>query len=388
MPNDTKEAPGEIVKTDKAQANTEETRQIGSDTHLYAEQQNHKETELRQCMRRFVVAFRQSKCEPIKIADEGTFQLRHGLTLIRSELASTYQSQVYPAKRQMPFLSTATIKPADPTEGEIVARLTVLDKCFPSYRKHFCEHSIKLIKFLGTPVQGEGTKHPQTATLRHASLVRVFETFVSDKKAYIFMEQFPSAPLSTSIKLGSGLTFNETHQIARQVADALFFLSRNGLAHLNVRADNFLWNQDQQIKLVGLSRLFVFWDIDLEQKILHKSISEKNYMDHFPPEVCKEDVDFDASLVDSFSFAVLLYQMLVREKPFTKWHPFNGKENMEKLWKENCKANHDRMKIIPAPVMNLLQLLLTSKPEERPKMEQLLEHPFFQAYFGKVNETA
>src|SRR5699024_5119590 len=98
----------------------------------------------------------------------------------------------------------------------------VLDKCFIDYRKHLLEHSLKLIKYLGTP--DSASKSP---ALRHKSLVRIFEVFNSDKKVYIFMEQLPeaTATLSARIKQAAGLTLAEVTATAKQIGDALLFLS-------------------------------------------------------------------------------------------------------------------------------------------------------------------
>ena len=344
-----------------------------------ADEKSRKQTE-RLEMRKLLLAFRNAKCDPIKIVDEDTLPMRHGLVINRTIMAGTYQGQIYPAKREKPRLHNAVVKPENPAESQMVVRITVLDKCFIDYRKHLCENSIKWIKFLGTAESVLNGADPcQPAPLRHPSLVRVFDTFVTDKKAYIFMEQLPSSPLSAKIKFGDGLTLAETQDIARQVSDALLFLSRRYLAHLNVRADNFLLDSKKQVKLVGLSRLFLYWDSDRDQKAMHKSINEKNYMDHFPPEVCKEDVDFDPSLIDSFSFGVLLHQMLTREKPFIKWQPYKGDEDMQQLWKEHCIENKDLMKPISPLMLNLLERMLASKPQDRPSIEQVVKDDFFTA---------
>src|SRR5699024_5062847 len=116
----------------------------------------------------------------------------------RTAIASTYQSQIYPAKRERARVGAS--KPNDSAaEVKMSVRITVLDKCFTDYRKHLCETSLKLIKFLGTP---ESTTGSLPTTLRHPSLVRVFETFLSPKKAYIFMEELPQGTLSMRIQAG------------------------------------------------------------------------------------------------------------------------------------------------------------------------------------------
>ena len=348
------------------------------------------EAEWREKARRTLAIFRRAKTEPVVIADEETFQLRHGLVINRIAISSTYHSQIYPVKRERPRLNSGASKPNDSADLKLAVRVTVLDKCFTNYRKHLCETSLKLIKFLGTPESASEvtTKSPTTglqpATLRHPTLVRIFETFLSDNKVYIFMEELPQGTLSVRIK--AGMSVDEVQSVGRQIGNALFFLHGISLAHLNVRSDNFMWDDSKQVKLVGLSRLFQWWDPDLEQKILHKPILDKNYVDHFPSEVAKEGVDFDASVVDVYSLGVLLYLMLVREK-FHKTH-FKGNEDMKTVWDEVCAIKKDKMKPLSDEVKALLSRIIACKPQERPKLEQLLEDPFFKAGGETANITS
>ena len=388
-------------KDKKAQAVAEETRQADETrkkteeearlkaqkeaeekARAAAELKARQEAEWREKMRKTLAFFHRCKTDPTVIADEETFQLRHGLVINRSVMASTYQSQIYPVKREKPRLGGGgSPKPNNEVaDQKMVVRVTVLEKCFTGYRKHMCEFSLKLIKFLGTP------ESPGQPALRHPSLVRVFDTFISDKKVYIFMEELPSATLSARIKTGPAMSFVEVQNTARQICDAILFLNRSGLAHLNVRADNFVWDDAKQVKLIGLSRIFQWWDPDLEQKIPHKAIPDKNYADHFPPEVSKDD--FDSSLVDIFSFGALLYQMLVREKPFHGQYPFKGNEDLKAIWEGICAAKKDKMKMISAEVKTFLGQMVACKPEERLKLDQVLESAFFQAPAADANDAS
>ena len=326
------------------------------------------------------------------IADEEVFANRHGLIINRSVLATTYQSTVYPAKRVAPKIGGSPApQPDDPAESSMVVRVTVLEKCYTDYRKHLLAESLKLAKYLGTPEPSAsaaaGGGGLQTAApsseilaLRHPALVRVFDTFVSEKKAYMFMEQLSTISLSALIKVDPGLSLDDTQTFGRQICDALNFLNRLGLAHLNVRSDNILWNEGkQQMKLSGPSRLFVCWDVDLEAKILHPRINNHNYVDHFPPEVVGKGADFDPSLVDVYSFAALLHQMLVREKLFVRQMPFHGTESTKELWEGHLLERKEKLKRVPESAMALLKQIVPVKAEERPSLQQVLQCAFFSA---------
>lgn len=346
-----------------------------------AEEKAKVDAEWKEKERRFLGLFRRAKwAEASVIADEEAFSIRHGLLINRSVIASTYQASVYPAKRVAPKVSCASV-PArdDPFESSMIVRVTVLEKCFTDYRKHLIAHSLKVIKFLGTAESLADGSHTASTALRHPALVRVFDTFISEKKAYIFMEQLSIISLYNRIKMGPGLSLEDAQTNGRQICDALNFLNRLGLAHLNVRSDNILWNEQMQVKLSGPSRLFIFWDSDLDAKIMHPRINNPNYVDHFPPEVVVKGDDFDASLVDVYSLAVLLFQMLTREKLFMRRMPFHGNESTKDLWQEDVIARKDKLKGIPEAGMSLLKQIVPCKPEERPSLQQVLESAFFSA---------
>ena len=347
------------------------------------------DAEWKEKQRRFFALYRRAKqAEPKVIADEEVFANRHGLIINRSVLATTYQSTVYPAKRVAPKIGGSPApQPDDPAESSMVVRVTVLEKCYTDYRKHLLAESLKLAKYLGTPeplasaaAGGAASPSSEILALRHPALVRVFDTFVSEKKAYMFMEQLSTISLSALIKVDPGLSLDDTQTFGRQICDALNFLNRLGLAHLNVRSDNILWNEGkQQMKLSGPSRLFVCWDVDLEAKILHPRINNHNYVDHFPPEVVGKGADFDPSLVDVYSFAALLHQMLVREKLFVRQMPFHGTESTKELWEGHLLERKEKLKRVPESAMALLKQIVPVKAEERPSLQQVLQCAFFSA---------
>lgn len=133
------------------------------------------------------------------------------------------------------------------------------------------------------------------------------------------------------------------------------------------------------MKLSGPSRLFVCWDVDLEAKILHPRINNHNYVDHFPPEVVGKGADFDPSLVDVYSFAALLHQMLVREKLFVRQMPFHGTESTKELWEGHLLERKEKLKRVPESAMALLKQIVPVKAEERPSLQQVLQCAFFSA---------
>ena len=361
-----------------------------------AEEKALKKTEQRRtALRHFLTIYNKADTKPIEISDEETFKMRFGLVIDRRECTSTYHSMIYPVRADKPEIAGNRQKPVETGIEKMVVRVTLLDRCSADYRRHILKDSLRTIKFFGSNLDpATSPTSTSAAPLRHSSLVRVWDVFICNNKIYIFMEELPQCTLASLIKQkkkpiddgkNNPLTNATIHQFGRQVGEALSFLHDSAFAHLNVRSDNFVvvgWTNDlqqkAQIKMVGLSQLYIYWDPDQEQVIRHKPIKGRNYFDHLPSEVFKVNSDFDPLPVDVFGLGVLMYQMMVGDKPFSKQHPFKGGEDMQKAWVDHCRDYKNQMIVILPSCLALMQQILgVSKPEDRPSLDKILQHEYF-----------
>jgi len=97
-------------------------------------------------------------------------------------------------------------------------------------------------------------------TLKHPNIVRVLDVFEDNGTAYYVMELLEGENLGAYIrKRGAPLAPFETCELLIPVIDAMEYLHRNTLLHLNIRPDNILLSRtDAGIKpcLIGFSAAF------------------------------------------------------------------------------------------------------------------------------------
>lgn len=82
---------------------------------------------------------------------------------------------------------------------------------------------------------------------------------------------------------------------------------------------------------------------------------------------------------DVYCLGIVLYELFYFKSPF---HASN-KDNMFKNIKEGSVKFNEKTRVIPNDAKELITLLLKGK-NERPKIEEVLKHPFVEKYhFGK-----
>ncbi|OTF77549.1 kinase-like protein, partial [Euroglyphus maynei] len=86
------------------------------------------------------------------------------------------------------------------------------------------------------------------------------------------------------------------------------------IAHLNLRLDNVIFDQHRNIRLIGLSRSFCYFNLDQEKFVKAKRVAPTVVYDHLPPE-CFDDDDFEPCRADVWSFGLLIYEAVTRTNP-------------------------------------------------------------------------
>ena len=226
-----------------------------------------------------------------KINDEGVLESRFRYTFSR---------------RNAVFSKDHIICPAKQGDKDMTVQIFTLSQMNRFVKDHFKIETVKVIKYLGS----------EQVVNQNPNMERVFEVYLSSDKVYIFLDEIASSRknLSTINPMGEA----EAKPIARQVGDAVNFLHLKGIAHLSVKPENILIDQDSsQVKLTDSKLYFIYWDVINKMPIeirtaLIKGDYDSKTFPYLPPEVFTNET-WDGSKVDIWSWEVIICYRLSPE---------------------------------------------------------------------------
>lgn len=203
--------------------------------------------------------------------------------------------------------------------------------------------------------------------LSHANIVTIFDVGKQDDLYYIAMEYVVGQGLDEVLAQKGVLTFAEVARLALELGSALDYAHAQGVVHRDIKPANVLVTEDGSVKITdfGLAKL--------EATTLTRTgalIGTPAYMS--PEQVGGHTI---TGKTDQFSLAILLYQALTGERPFTGDSPSTI---MYKIAHEEplpaCQLN----KSLPQAVDHVLLRGLRKNTDERfstcTEMAQRLGH--------------
>src|SRR5262249_46584994 len=147
--------------------------------------------------------------------------------------------------------------------------------------------------------------------------------------AYIFMEYVNGSSLEKMLRARSLPENAALLHFLRQVAEALDYAHRKGIVHRDIKPANIIISEGGQ----GVERMAKIADFGVAKFVSHEMthsgtmIGTPNYM---PPEQIQGTTVDGRS--DQFSLAVVVYELLSGEKPFTS-------DNLPTLFYLICKQD-------------------------------------------------
>jgi serine/threonine protein kinase len=149
--------------------------------------------------------------------------------------------------------------------------------------------------------------------IRHPNIVRIFDFGAGDDYAYIAMEYFPRGDLRARIK--QGIKPHVAAALVRQMAEALKVLHAAGVQHRDLKPGNVMLREDGSVVLIdfGMSK----------QLELNASITGSGEIFGTPYYMSPEQGHGHATdeRSDIYSLGVILYEMLMRRKPYVAGTP-------------------------------------------------------------------
>lgn len=221
--------------------------------------------------------------------------------------------------------------------------------------------------------------------LDHRYCIRFYEAFEDSNYLYMSME------LCTGGELFDRIVEKKTHNEAeaartlRMLFDGLAYLHRHGLAHFDLKPDNFLFlnaSQDSPIKIIdyGMAK-------PVPPHEYHRSFCGTPY--YVAPEVILRH-GYTAS-ADLWSMGVIMFLMLYGYPPFHSRSRGGGKaESHREIFKKIAAGFNPVTKsgygpwfpshvTLSAKAKDLIASLLEMDPSKRITAEETLAHPWFSA---------
>ncbi|NWS86175.1 HUNK kinase, partial [Toxostoma redivivum] len=216
--------------------------------------------------------------------------------------------------------------------------------------------------------------------IKHPNIVRLYETLETDNSYYMVMELCLGGDLLDRICDKKRLVEPEVRRYTRQILSAVEHLHCQGIVHRDLKIENFLLDENNNIKIIdfGLSNTARFEG--LSQELLHTQCGSPAYA---APELLAHKKY--GPKVDVWSIGVSMFAMLTGTLPFTV-EPFNIKQLHQKmLIGEISPIPSD---ISPGAV-HFMQSLLEPDPAKRPGVKEAIKDKWLnEGFTRKILNTA
>ncbi|CAG0921534.1 unnamed protein product [Notodromas monacha] len=203
-------------------------------------------------------------------------------------------------------------------------------------------------------------------SLNHPSIVELLTSFEDDKYVYLILELCHEGDLQTYLKRNGGrLAERDAAVVMFHVADGLRYLQSRHIVHRDLTLRNLLVTKSGYVKIA---------DFGLAVQLKRPNQRQMTMCGTLPslaPEVVSKHSHGMES--DIWGLGCVFYTIVVGKQPF-KTNEFQ--KTVQKIVHEDVK--------IPSAVselaQDLIRQMLTKRPEERIKLDDVLKHPFFRKW--------
>ena len=198
-------------------------------------------------------------------------------------------------------------------------------------------------------------------SLHHTNIVKIYETFETEKFYMISMEYISCGDLLNYVKKRSKLTENIAKFIYKQIIKAVMYIHSKSIAHRDIKLDNILIDINSNIKLCdfGVSK-------KLEKNVLLND--QCGTPAYIAPEVFRGQ-GYDGTISDVWSTGVVLYAMLSGTVPFKA-------PKLPELQKIVMKGTYNKIKGLSPECEDLFSKVLNIDPKLRITCIDILNHPW------------
>jgi serine/threonine protein kinase len=191
--------------------------------------------------------------------------------------------------------------------------------------------------------------------LSHPGIVTIYDVEQQGDVAYIAMEYVDGPTLDQMLSEGHPLTPEQIFSILGQTAVALDYAHQKGIVHRDIKPANIMIAADGTAKITdfGIAKITASEQLTMTGSI----VGTPHYMS--PEQVQGQTVDGRS---DQFSLAVIAFEMLTGEKPYTGEHLTTV---VYKIVAEEPAAPHRINPSLSRDIESAIQKGLSKKPDDR-----------------------
>jgi polo-like kinase 1 len=202
-------------------------------------------------------------------------------------------------------------------------------------------------------------------SLKHQNIVQFHSFFQDATSFYILLEMCNQKTLRDVVRQRKTITEAEARYYLIQTIDAVRYLHSKNIIHRDLKLDN-IFIHDMKIKIGDFGLAAQLKQPDEKKRTL---CGTPNYI---APEVLDQSGPGHSFEVDVWAIGVILYSLLIGKPPFeTK----TVEETYSRIRANNYGFPAD--KPISNEAKELITKLLHPQPAMRPKIDEILSHPFF-----------
>jgi len=195
--------------------------------------------------------------------------------------------------------------------------------------------------------------------VRHPRLVRLLDAHVTRAPWFLVLELLPGESLRRRLRRDYRLPTAEAVRVARQAAEAVAALHRDGFVHGDVKPDNLQLHGDGDVTLLDLG----FAHRIGENAAFLRDGYVLGTPSYLAPELCAPE-PAEELRSDLFSLGVTLFELLTGRLPYP---PGSASQTVRR----HCDAPPDDVREhapeVPAALAALVARLLEPRPEDRPR---------------------
>ncbi len=192
--------------------------------------------------------------------------------------------------------------------------------------------------------------------LSHPNIMTIYDVGEDYDMAYMAIELLKGKDLAGHCEKDDLLPVDRVLNIVSSVAEALDYAHKQGVVHRDIKPDNILLLENDEVKVADFGIARVMSASTTETGMI---LGTPNYMS--PEQVAGEKVDGRSDL---FSLGVVMYELLTGEKPFKG-------DNLTNLMYAIANVNYTPLKEVAPKIApccsEVIDKLLTKSPKRRPK---------------------
>lgn len=221
--------------------------------------------------------------------------------------------------------------------------------------------------------------------LHHPNIVKLYDVLQTQNNIYLVLELVTGGELFDRIVSAKKFDEDTGRRYFQQLVVALHFCHKLGVAHRDLKPENLLVDDKGNIKITdfGLANIQPSSSSSssaasgapsnpMSATLLRTVCGTPNYV---APEVLKEK-GYQGPIADVWSCGVILFVMLAGYLPFDD-------PQLSVLFQKIDKGEYRMCRSFSDSVKDLVTRMLRVDPAQRPTLEQVIMHPWFQRNFDR-----